>query len=543
MANKQLFQKRGESRQVPKTDTRNAAGGRAYKFEDRHALAQFVVTGTFSNTYYTTAGEQLKQIEGLVAKCDSPFLAKLAVYGRQEAKMKDTPAYLLAVLHSRRETALVAHIFDRVCDNSKMLFNFIQIVRSGATGRRNLGTSVKNMIRNWIARKSPKGLYLASLGHSKPSMSDVIRMVHIKPTTAKRQAIYKYLTGLQREGGINPLFEDLPEELQIFEALKKGETKVIPDIPFRALTNCELSVAQWKQIGLNMPWNTLRMNLNMLSRKGAFEGNAKTFTSEVVAKLSDAEEVRRCNAFPYQLLTTFQNVNGVPQSVKLALQDAMEIATENVPALPGQTVVAIDVSGSMGMNVTGSRRGVSSVTRCVDVASLVAACVLRNNPTAIVYAFDCENRYRYGSTSIRGKISGGLYDPQLNPRDSVMTNAGKLAKYGGGGTDCSIPLRYLNQEKIEVDNFIIVSDNESWSGYYGRGEGYMAAWQTLVRRCPKAKMVNIDIQPNHSSQSPNKRKEILNIGGFSDTVFTVMDEFFNRDSDANFVDIVEQSVE
>ena len=52
---------------------------------------------------------------------------------------------------------------------------------------------------------------------------------------------------------------------------------------------------------------------------------------------------------------------------------------------------------------------------------------------------------------------------RLNPRDSIMTNAEKLADIGGGGTACSAPLRLLNHEKARVDMVIIVSDNESWA--------------------------------------------------------------------------------
>ena len=50
----------------------------------------------------------------------------------------------------------------------------------------------------------------------------------------------------------------------------------------------------------------------------------------------------------------------------------------------------------------------------------------------------------------------------LNSRDSVMTNAHKLASIGGGGTDCSAPLKRLNQRKAKGDLVVFVSDNESW---------------------------------------------------------------------------------
>jgi 60 kDa SS-A/Ro ribonucleoprotein len=537
MANKALFNKRGNQRRVPRTTTVNEAGGRAYKFDDKHALAQYVVTGTFSNVYYASAKEQLQKVEALCRGCDSVFLAKLAVYGRQVARMKDTPAYLLAVLTARGELNLVSTIFDGVCDNSKMLLNYVQIIRSGAVGRRSLGSRPKKLVQGWIKSKTPKQLFLGSLGHANPSMADLIKMVRPRPDSVEEQTIYTYLTGLQRSGGIQADMSTLPYDLKLFEQLKTGESTEIPDIPFRALTNCKLSEDQWRQIGRNMPWNTLRMNLNMLDRNGAFR--RQSFVDEVAAKLSDAELVRRFNVFPYQLMTTYQNVQNLPIQVKNALQDALEVATENVPSFDGHTVVAIDVSGSMQSSVTGDRRGSQSVTKCSDVAALIAACILRNNQEATVWAFDSGGWYSRRQTN----LIPGLYASGLNPRDSVMTNARILANFGGGATDCSLPLRYINQQGMKVDNFIIVSDNQSWQGRWGHGDAYMAQWVELRKRCRKARMINLDVQPYQSTQSPDAKQEILNIGGFSDVVFTVMDQFFNRNDEQDFVAFIESNVD
>jgi 60 kDa SS-A/Ro ribonucleoprotein len=40
---------------------------------------------------------------------------------------------------------------------------------------------------------------------------------------------------------------------------------------------------------------------------------------------------------------------------------------------------------------------------------------------------------------------------RLSPRDSVMTNAERLASVGGGGTCVSAPLAQLNARKAKVD--------------------------------------------------------------------------------------------
>ncbi len=188
----------------------------------------------------------------------------------------------------------------------------------------------------------------------------------------------------------------------------------------------------------------------------------------------------------------------------------MEIATENVPQIEGKIYVLPDVSGSMSSPVTGLRKGATTSVRCIDVAGLVASAILRKNPTAEVLPFEND-----------------VVNVALNPRDSVMTNAQKLANIGGGGTNCSAPLTQLNKAKSKGDLVIYVSDNESWidtNRTWNSGTETMKQWNNFQSRNPDAKLVCIDIQPNSTTQA-QERADILNVGGFSDQVFNLISEF------------------
>jgi len=524
MANKSLFKSASAVTEVKVNPKKwelstNEAGGAAFSFPDKLALAQFAVTGTFNNTYYTDADAQLTKVKELVGKVDSVFIAKLAVYSRESAFMKDMPAFLLATLHGRGETTLLATVFSRVVTSFKMLSNFMQIVRSGVTGRKSFGSATKKIIQNWLSNKTALDVFNGSIGLSDPSVADIIKMVHPKAESNAKDAVFAYITEAR---GFADKMAFLPEEIQLFEKLKKGEATQVPNIPFRALTNIELNAKQWQEIARNMPWNTLRQNLNMLAKRDVFKTQA--FVDEIVEKLRDAETVRKVKVFPYQLFTAYLNVDPtLPVEITNALQDAAEIATENVPSFGGKVVVGLDVSGSMSHSITGWRAGgvPQSKMRCVDVASLFASTVLRQNNGARVMPFDTI-----------------LHTVRLNPRDSIMTNAATLAKFGGGGTNLSLPLAQLNAEKADVDVMIYVSDNESWAGTrYGTAE----QWTILKRRNPKAKLVNIDIQAYANSQVPDS-KDVLNIGGFSDTIWTVIEKFVNTKNGNDFVDTIENAV-
>ncbi len=50
MANKNLFA--SATSVIPRADTRNEAGGLAYRLAPKHALAQLAATGCFNGVYY-----------------------------------------------------------------------------------------------------------------------------------------------------------------------------------------------------------------------------------------------------------------------------------------------------------------------------------------------------------------------------------------------------------------------------------------------------------------------------------------------------------
>jgi 60 kDa SS-A/Ro ribonucleoprotein len=498
MANQTLFAA-ARGALIPQTDTVNSEYAPAYALAPKQALAQYAATGCFSRTFYATADDQLVRVLQLCDAVDPKFVAQVAAYSRQQSFMKDMPAMLCAWL-SAWEPRLHEAVFGRVIDNAKMLRTYVQILRSGVVGRKSLGTAPKRLVRQWLASRDEEALFRSSAGQT-PSLADIVKMVHPKPAGAQREAFYGYMLGRPFDANV------LPKLVVQFEQFKAGETMDAPDLPFTLLSALPLTRKHWVEIARNASWQTTRMNLNTFARHGVFE--APGLAKVIANRLCDAAEIRRARVFPYQLMTAYLSVGAnVPQQVREALQDAMEIAIANVPSIKGKVVVCPDVSGSMSSSVTGHRRGSTSVVRCIDVAALVAASVLRKNPSATVLPFDFN-----------------VVPLQLNPRDSVMTNAGLLAAIGGGGTNCSAPLRQLNQEKAKADLVIFVSDNESWVDQgAGRGTELMAHWAEFRQRNPKARMVCLDIQPNQTTQA-TERSDILNIGGFSDQVFEVISAF------------------
>jgi 60 kDa SS-A/Ro ribonucleoprotein len=506
MANKTLFASLRDAL-IPQTTTLNSENAPAYALAPKQALAQYAATGCFGRTFYATADEQLTRVLELCDAVDAEFVARVAVYSRTQSFMKDMPALLCAWL-SARDARLHETVFARVIDSARMLRTYVQILRSGVVGRKSLGSAPKRLVREWLASRDEDALFSSSAGQS-PSLVDIVKMVHPKPAGPKREAFYGYMIGRSYDANA------LPKLVMQFEQFKAGEALDVPDLPFMLLSALPLSQKDWVSIAKNASWQTTRMNLNTFARHGVFEEHA--LASLIAARLRDAGEIQRAHVFPYQLLTAYQNCDAaVPQEVRDALQDAMELAIANVPSIEGRVVVCPDVSGSMKSPVTGHRAGSTTSMRCVDVAALVAASVLRKNKSATVLPFEQD-----------------VVPVDLNSRDSVMTNAGRLASIGGGGTNCSAPVRLLNQQKAKADLVLFVSDNESWVDQgRGRGTALLAEWSEFRQRNPKARLVCLDIQPNQTTQA-TERVDILNIGGFSDQVFEVISAFASGQLEAD----------
>ena len=520
MANKNLF-KSTPSSKVPAADTTNNAGGKAYKFDKKHCIAQIAATNCFNGTYYASAESNLELAKkaALDLKDDPEFLAKVAVYSRNRGYMKDMPAFLVTLLLDL-DTKLFHKVFPVVIDNGKMLRNFCQMARSGAVTQkaRNLSAgAARTAIQRWFDVRGGYALFKASIGND-PSMEQILRMARPRPNTPEKEALFGYFLGKDVS------LDKLPEIVREYEMFKKDKSLSVPNVDFRMLDSLGLTDDQWKEIARRAPWQMTRMNLNTFTRHNVFKD--KELVKLVADRLRDKQLIVDARQFPYQLFSAYRATESgeLPHEVREALQDAMEIAIDNVPEFTGQIYVCVDCSGSMSSPITGyGAGGRSSSIQCSDVAGLFASSVIRKNRSAEVWTFESSAK----------KVT-------LNPRDTVITNTNKLNK-AGGGTNISAPLRDLNAAKAKGDAVIYVSDNESWLDRgWGGSTGLASEWETFKKRNPNARLICIDLLARDNSQI-KARKDILQVGGFGDQVFDVVASFLQHgDSADHWVDVIEK---
>jgi len=549
VVNKKLFNT--QAARVPVAETKNEAGGKAYDMTAKHALAQYVCTSCLNGTFYTSAKAQLDSVKKLLTEVEPEFVGRVALYGHEDSYMKDLPALCMAYLASdpgnKEKLDVLQKVFHRVIDSGNMVRNFVQIVRSGAFGRRSFGDVPRRLVREWFQKRSPASIFHQSIGNN-PSLADVVKIVHPKPLDGEgnrsdeKAALLAYLLGaestdvegrkvLQRkyldrkDGQVKVAYsepwDNLPQIVRDFENWKVDKTLPVPALNFRFLDNEKLSTEQWTDIARKANWLTTVKSLNTYASHGVLAVNG--MVDLIAERVANEAEIKKARAFPYQIMMAYLASDGgaVPARIRNSLQEAMEVATHNVPPL-GKVVICPDVSGSMRSPVTGDRGTASTKVRCVDVAALIAATLLRTNKEAEVIPFE---------QSVVDRV-------RLNGYDSIMTNAEKLASVGGGGTNCSAPMQLLNSRREKADVVVYISDYESWvdstGGYgYSRGTGLMHEWTRFKDHNPGAKLVCIDLTPRANSQV-KEHEDILQVGGFSDAVFDVISRFVKGGWNKNF---------
>jgi 60 kDa SS-A/Ro ribonucleoprotein len=381
-------------------------------------------------------------------------------------------------------------------------------------------------------------LLSASIGND-PSLRDVLRLARPTPRDNARRALFGRLTGKPVEKWMPATLADLPQTVSDLIAFRQAESEaeqiaILERARFRwdLLADSARGPSVWQAIARQMGPQALRMNLNTLVRHDALAGDLE-MVMYVAGRLADADEIRRSRQFPYQYLAAYLNAEAnVPQAIRDALGQAAETACGNVPQLPEPIVIGLDVSGSMASAVTGQRgRGATSKVRCIDVAALFAAALLRRNPDSVVVPFDTS-----------------AYHADVSADEKILDVAGWLARFGGGGTNCALPLAEANRTYRDrrFAGCVLVSDMESWIGAGRAGAtGVMSEWKAFVTNQKRLhdsdwagpKLVCINVQAYATSQAP-ERADILNIGGFSDAVFNVAASFLSGEPD-RFVSEVE----
>lgn len=520
----------------------NDAGGYVFAIDDEERLMRFLILGSDSNTYYSTAKElTLKSAEAIknmiIADCKKcvDIIVNISDSGR--APKNDPAIFALAMCASfgktadERNYALAA--LNKVCRTATHLFQFVETISL----MRGWGRSLKKYVSKWYTDKELKDIVYQTVKYRNRnnwSHKDVLRLSHPKSNNFAINSIFADITDKQdiTKAIVESTNEDETFQLRRYSIAKNMTRNAYTEneicdyivkynLPMECLpTSMKNNKKVWETLLLsgNLPLTAMIRNLGQMSKCGVLNDYSDG-EKKVIETLHNEEYIKKSRIHPLNILTAYytyklgHSLRGpnsweVNSNIDSALEDAFYLAFTNVEPTNMTNMLALDVSGSMSCCPNFNVPITSSA-----ISAAFAMFYLRTEKNTHVYGFS--------DKFIPLKINKNMSLDQVIRCVSHMTF---------GGTDCALPMLYALEKKIKIDNFIIFTDNETW---FGRIHPYKALETYKKNINPNAKLIVCATDNNaysiadksYDKDNLNAQKSALNIVGFDSAWPQLIREF------------------
>jgi len=502
-----------------KKQVKNNAGGYVFKVEDFDRLERFLILGSEGGSYYASESKLTRENAEVVLRCGEQdgrkaveTIVSISEAGR--APRNNAAIFALSLLASEgdkdcRRAALEA--LPRVCRTATHLFTFLSCCKE----LRGWGRGLRDAVAAWYNEKPVEKLaYQMTKYRNREGYThrDALRLSHPKTDDRPRNALYKYATQkkIPRHKVFSQLraFEELQNTVGVDEAVKiiQDNNLTLEHIPNTFLNDVKI----WEALLPNLPMTAMIRNLGKMTSVGALKPLSSA-TNLVCERLADVGRLKRARIHPLSVLlaqTTYskgQGVRGslvwnpVPQ-VKAALEDAFYASFASVEPTNKRFLLAVDVSGSMVWAKIANTH-----IDCMTGAACMAMVTAKTEPKTHIMGF-----------------SHNLVDIDLSRCDSLNSVRNKISRIPMGGTDCALPMIYAKKHNLEVDTFIVYTDNETW---YGKIHPFQALKQYRKHSGIDAKMIVCGMASNGFSIADPSDLGSLDIVGFDANVPRIISDF------------------
>lgn len=446
----------------------NSAGGFSFAVDDWKRLDRFLVLGTDGGTYYASERALTRGSAEAAIRCIKEDgrrvvrrIVEISDAGR--APKNDPALFALALaaklgdVDTRRE-AFAA--LPRVARIGTHLFHFAEYVKGlGGWGR---GT-MRGFAR-WYTEMDVDDLVLQVIKYQQRdgwSHRDLLRKAHPKAPDHMHESVFSWVTGKWTPGVKEEIrADDALGPLWAFEAAKTADTaelcRLIREyrLPRECVPTESLGKADvWEALLPTMGVTALLRNLGKMTAVGVIAPLSR-HSSEIAARLTDPEQLRRGRVHPLSLLVAL-NIYGQghgdkgslkwtpDQRIVDALDAAFYLAFKTTEPTGRRHLLGLDVSGSMDC---GHVAGMSGITPRIGAAAMALV-------TSHVES-ECHMM----------AFSHQLVKLNITPRSRLDHVVAGMRALPFGGTDCSLPIRWATQQRVPVDAFVTYTDSETWAG-------------------------------------------------------------------------------
>ena len=453
-----------------KTLTENLAGGQAYAQSNELAFVSMLLTSFVNDQFYKGSNDTLKDLKTLSEKIkDKEFVAKAAIYARDKFGMRSITHALAGELTSQLTGFDWAkNFYDKVVVRPDDMTEILSYYLANKTDKSK--PKFPNALKKGFATAFDKfdGYQISKykMENKEVKLVDVVNLVHPTPTEKNGEAL-------------NLLINDKLKNTQTWEAKLSAVGQVAEG---------EEDLAQLKSDAWDELISTRKIGYFALLRnlRNILTQSPKSVPA-ACELLVDENLVKRSRVLPFRFATAYEEISKLGSSkevrdVLVAINQALEVSLVNVPKFDGETLVVVDVSGSMG-------------GRPSEIASLFGAILAKVN-NADVITFSTSAQYK-----------------SYNPMDSVMTIRSSF-RYSGGGTNVRSVFQTANKP---YENIILLSDFQSWVGYTTPSAEFNN-YKNKYNCNPY--VYSWDLAGNGTMQFPEQN--VFALAGFSDKVFDII---------------------
>lgn len=441
--------------------TQNLAKGHAYKQTPELELLSILLTSFAGDDFYRTAGGTLDRLKELTLVCDKKFVAQAAIYARTRFGMRSITHMIASELAPYASGQPWAHSFYkqiiyRPDDMMEILsYHYGRGQKPSQAMKAGFALAFDHFDRYALAkyRGEGKGIKLV----------DVANLVHPRGNKNNAEALRDLVKGTLRS------FDTWETELS-----KPGADKA----------------RVWKDllVSRKLGYFALLRNLRNIIEQ------APDMEHEAISMLTDENLIRKSLVLPFRYIVALDelkklNDGRIVRNFMMALNRAVDISLGNVPVFLGDTLVVLDVSGSMHESHVMKNKS-------PHIIGALFASVLIKASNADFMVFSDHARYM-----------------NVNPMDSTLTIAGSI-RFAQGGTNFPAIFQQANKK---YDRVIILSDMQGWIEQAALPQVF-SNWKKATGSNPY--LYSFDLKNYGTTQFPEQN--VFCLAGFSEKVFDIM---------------------
>lgn len=468
-----------------RTRKENYEGGEAFEPDTPEmGLYKVVVNNLLENKYYTDDEESLNKVKQRFDECaeSSPeFVLKLANYARNEMYLRDISQLLLALssLDDRTKCYTKDYARDIIsrADEPATLVALMNELNGGS-----LPKPLKKGIESSLHQFDEYHFSKYKQSRRDVSLVDVFNLVHPKPENEDEEEIFRSIVLGDKDDypEVDPL--EPPETWEVIIS-EKGNTE-----------------EAWREVLPKLPLFAKIRNLRNMRSHG--------IPGEEILEDESMDHIRSSMIYPFRFYQAYEALSKeglLDDYAEDWLSKAIDESSENIPDDLGNSLVSVDLSGSM-------RTPLSSMSEVeyYEIGSLFGGVLSNKGAKTSAFASGFKT-FRFHKDTPTLERARRIRDEDIG----MATNGWKA-------------IEWARVNEKEFDRFILVTDMQIWDSTFMTKRSVREEFSSYREEVENDTMLYmIDLSSYGDLVTPERAENVRNISGWNEKVIDYIESVEN----------------